>query len=187
LKEPLQPASSFPQMISALGDISMIGESTLLRLETQLDVLPMLLSGATPKVLSARTASGEWSVLENLAHLARHHAIFLERLNRILAEDEPEIDRYRAEEDSAWPQWSGLSTEEVLSRLKALRLEIIRRIKGLSEVEVSRIGIHPLFGKMGVALWVEFFLLHEAHHLYMVMIRLGETKRSLNPIKKPFH
>jgi hypothetical protein len=28
---------------------------------------------------------------------------------------------------------------------------------------------------------VEFFLLHEAHHLYMVMIRLGEANRSLAP------
>lgn len=88
--------------------------------------------------------------------------------------------RYRAEEDSAWGEWSGLSIEEVLSRLKAVRAEIIRLIKGLSEVEANRVGIHPLFGEMGVALWVEFFLLHEAHHLYQVMIRLGEAKSNLS-------
>jgi len=69
----------------------MLGESTLLRLETQLDVVPRLLSGATPEAIMARPASGEWSAHENLAHLARHHAVFLERLHRILAENAPEL------------------------------------------------------------------------------------------------
>jgi uncharacterized damage-inducible protein DinB len=158
-------------------DKSMLGKSTLLRLETQLDVVPVLLSGALPNALMARGASGEWSVHENLAHLARHHAVFLERLHRILAENAPELDRYRAEDDSAWPQWSRLSTEDVLSRLRALRAEIIQLIRGLSEDDASRVGIHPLFGEMALALWLEFFLLHEAHHLYIVMIRLGEAHR----------
>jgi uncharacterized damage-inducible protein DinB len=158
----------------------MLSQSTLLRLETQLDVLPELLSAAIPGALVARTASGEWSVHENLAHLARHHAVFLERLHRILSENAPEIGRYRAEEDSAWLEWSRLSTEEVLSRLRTLRAEIIRLISGLSRDDASRVGIHPLFGEMSIALWLEFFLLHEAHHLYIVMIRLGEANRTIS-------
>ncbi|MEK6300567.1 MAG: DinB family protein [Acidobacteriota bacterium] len=157
----------------------MIAESTLLRLETQLEVIPVLLNGATPEAVLFSTRSGKWSAHENLAHLARHHAVFLERLNRILAEDAPELDRYRAENDSAWSEWSCLSTDEVLSRLKHLRAQIIRFIKELSEDETNRVGIHPLFGEMRLSLWIEFFLLHEAHHLYVVMTRLGEARSSL--------
>lgn len=157
----------------------MLSQSTLLRLETQIEVIPLLLTGATRGAVMARPASGQWSAHENLAHLARHHAVFLERLRRILGESAPHLARYRAEEDPAWPEWSCLSTEEVLSRLKALRAEIIRLCKGLSHAEASRVGIHPFFGEMSLALWVEFFLLHEAHHLYVVMTRLGEAKRSL--------
>jgi uncharacterized damage-inducible protein DinB len=157
----------------------MLSQSTLLRLETQLEVIPLLLTGATPEAIMARPASGQWSAHENLAHLARHHAVFLERLRRILDESAPQLGRYRAEEDAAWPEWSCLSTEEVLSRLNTLRAEIIRVGKGLSHAAASRVGIHPLFGEMSLALWVEFFLLHEAHHLYVVMTRLGQAKRSL--------
>jgi len=146
------------------------------RLETQLEVIPLLLSGATSEAVMTRPASGQWSVHENLAHLARHHDVFLERLHRILGENSPQLGRYRAEEDPAWPEWSYLSTEEVLIRLKALRGEIISLVRGLSQAEESRIGIHPLFGEMSLALWVEFFLLHEAHHLYVVMTRLGRAK-----------
>ena len=153
----------------------MLAESTLLRLEHQLDVIPLLLNDATSEALMYLPASGKWSAHENLAHLARHHSVFLERLHRILAEKAPPLGRYRAEEDSAWPEWSGLPTEEVLSRLTMLRSEIVRTIRGLSDTEVSRTGIHPLFGEMDIPRLVEFFLLHEAHHLYIVMIRLGEA------------
>ena len=157
----------------------MIGESTLLRLETQLEVIPVLLGGTTPKAVLFRPPSGKWSAHENLAHLARHHEVFLERLSRILAENGPKLERYRAEDDSDWPDWSRLTTEEVLSRLRVFRTEIIHFIEGLSDEETNRVGIHPLFGEMSLSLWIEFFLLHEAHHLYVVMIRLGEARSSL--------
>jgi hypothetical protein len=158
----------------------MLTKSTLLRLETQLEALPLLLNGATSEAILARPASGHWSAHENLAHLARHHRVFLERLQRILTETAPRLGQYRAEEDSAWPEWSALSVEEVLGRLRTLRGEIIKVVKGLSPAETSRVGIHPLFGEMSLGMWTEFFLLHEAHHLYIVMTRLGQANRSLS-------
>src|SRR5258708_14201621 len=103
----------------------MLNQSTLLRMETQLEVIPLLLSRATAEAIMSRPASGQWSASENLAHLARHHEVFLERLHRILAESAPQLDRYRAEEDSAWQEGFSLSSEHVLSRLRALREEII--------------------------------------------------------------
>ena len=157
----------------------MLTQSMLLRLETQLEAIPLILRGATSEVIMARPDSGQWSAHENLAHLARHHDVFLDRLHRILAESKPELGRYRAEEDSAWPEWSSLSTDEVLGRLKTLRGEIIGLVKGLSQAEMGRAGIHPLFGEMNLALWIEFFLLHEAHHLYVAMMRLGQARRSI--------
>jgi uncharacterized damage-inducible protein DinB len=158
----------------------MLNQNTLLRLETQLEVIPFLLIGATSAAISARPTSGQWSALENLAHLARHHEVFLERLHRILEENAPQLGRYRAEEDLAWPEWSSLSLEEILARLKTYRAEIISLITGLSQAETDRVGIHPLFGEMTLARWVEFFLLHEAHHLYVVMLRLGQATVSSN-------
>jgi hypothetical protein len=29
--------------------------------------------------------------------------------------------------------------------------------------------VHPLLGPMPIPLWLEFFLLHEGHHLYTIM------------------
>lgn len=146
------------------------------RLESQLDALPRLLGDASAEVIGARPASGKWSARENLAHLARHHEVMLERIERILAEDRPLLGRYRAEEDPEWPAWADLSTEEVLGPLKALRSRLVERVEGLSAAELSRTGVHPAFGEMTIPAWLEFFLLHEAHHLYVVMTRIGEAR-----------
>jgi len=156
----------------------MIKRSTQVRLETQLDALDTILAGATPAALATRPASGGWSAHEHLAHLARHHAVFLERLRQVAAEDAPRFARYRAEEDPEWPTWAALQMPEVLSRLRGLRADIIRWTAALSDAEAGRVGTHPLFGKQSIGDMLEFFLVHEGHHLYVTMTRLGEAKRS---------
>jgi uncharacterized damage-inducible protein DinB len=144
--------------------------SRLQRCETQLrDFLAEALPGGGLSSLTDKPASGKWSAHEPLAHLARYHQIFLERIGRILAESAPAFPRYRAEEDPEWPRWSGLPTEQVLARLSGMRAKLMSRLRSLSEEDFSRTGIHSKFGEMNLSLWLEFFLVHEAHHLYMVL------------------
>jgi uncharacterized damage-inducible protein DinB len=155
----------------------MINPSTQVRLETQLDALDTILAGATPAALITRPPSGGWSAHEHLAHLARHHTVFLDRLHKVAAENAPRFARYRAEEDPQWPEWSTLQTPEVLSRLRGLRAEIVRWTAALSDGEASRVGVHPLFGEQSIGAMLEFFLAHEGHHLYVVMTRLGAARK----------
>jgi hypothetical protein len=110
-------------------------------------------------------------VHENLAHLARHHDVFLGRVRAVLAQDRPALARYAAEDDPQWPAWAALSTDEVLARLRALRTELTTVVGGLSDEDLARTAVHPTLGEMALPLWVEFFLLHEAHHLYVILKR----------------
>ena len=148
-----------------------LSPSSASRLAVQLECLPGLLEGASPEALARRTRSGKWSVHENLAHLARHHAVVLDRVRKVLAEDRPKLPRYAAEEDAQWPAWAALSLNEILERLAALRAELTALVGGLTDAQLARTGIHPTLGEMALPLWIEFFLLHEAHHLYVVMKR----------------
>jgi hypothetical protein len=148
-----------------------LSPSSAARLSTQLECLPALLDGAAPGALEGRTRSGKWSVQENLAHLARHHAVVLERVRRTLAEDRPQLPRYAAEADAEWPAWAALSLGEVRARLKDLRAELVTLVEGLTDAQLARTAVHPTLGEMTLSLWLEFFLLHEAHHLYIVMKR----------------
>jgi hypothetical protein len=149
----------------------MLSPSLSVRLATQLEALATALGDATPETLAHRPSAEKWSAHENLAHVARHHEVFLERVERILSEDAPQIARYRAEDDPEWPRWAALATATVLDRLKALRQQLVQRVTPLDDAELARIGVHSAFGPLPLAAWIEFFLLHEAHHLYVIMGR----------------
>jgi uncharacterized damage-inducible protein DinB len=144
-------------------------ETTLIRLRTQLDCLPILLGGVSEIALDNRPIAGKWSAREHLAHLARYQEMFLSRMQRIRSEDSTLLPRYRAEDDAQWPRWMALPMREILESLRSLRAQLVSDAGRLSAAEFSRIGIHPKFGEMTLGLWLEFFLLHEAHHLLAVM------------------
>jgi uncharacterized damage-inducible protein DinB len=154
--------------------ISRADESQLVRLKTQLASVDVLFAGASPERIDRRPASGKWSARENLAHIGRYHEIFLERVRRILAETSPQFARYRAEEDPGWQEWASKPFEEVRNQLSALRMNLIDTIAGLQASDYARVGVHSAFGEMTLSLWVEFFLVHEAHHLYVILQRIRE-------------
>ncbi|HEY7402076.1 MAG TPA: DinB family protein [Candidatus Angelobacter sp.] len=144
--------------------------SRLERCETQLqDFLAEALRGVSPDVLSRRAVPEKWSAIENLAHLARYHQIFLERIEQILAGPTPSFRGYRAENDPEWPRWASMPPQQVLTSLSGLRTKLMARLRSLSEEDFSRTGIHSKFGEMSLALWLEFFLVHEGHHLNVVL------------------
>jgi len=152
----------------------MLNELTAVRLRDQLASLDVFVANKTAEQWNREPASGKWSARENLAHLGRYHEVFLERLSRILGEDRPQFGRYRAENDEHWPSWSSLPVDLLLARIRQLRVEVLRKVSALSSERIARTGIHPVLGEMDISLWLEFFLLHEAHHLYAILFRLRE-------------
>jgi DinB family protein len=158
----------------------MVRESLRGRLRGQLDAAYLLLGNARPDAIGWRPASGKWSARENLAHPGRYHEVFLQRVRRILSEDRPMRGRYRAEDDPEWPRWASLSMDGFLRRIRTLRPELTSLVEGLCDPDLDKIGNHPLLGDANIRRWLEFFLLHEAHHLYTIMIRLGGAAAACN-------
>jgi len=154
-----------------------IPASLLARLESQVEALGPILDRATPTALDARPRPDEWSAREHLAHIARHQTVFLQRLRRLLVEDRPPLGRYRAEDDPEWPTWAALPADEAVARLRSVRADLVALVRSLSPAQSARTGLHPTFGEMDVAGWLHFFLLHEAHHLYTALVRVGEATR----------
>jgi hypothetical protein len=151
----------------------------LTRLGTQLDATLAVVEGAPEIALAWHPPSSQWSALENLAHVARHHEITIERIGRMLAADAPLLPRYRAEEDPGWPRWQKAPKAELLPALASLRRRLVDFVAGLDGGALGRSGVHPRFGRMTVADLLDFFLIHEAHHLYVVRLRLAEARLAL--------
>jgi hypothetical protein len=144
--------------------------SILQRLQTQLSSLPALLEGVPRENLDQRVGD-KWSVTENLAHLVRHTELTIERVERILAEQEPAFPAYRAEQDPDWPACRSRSFEQSFERLHAARAALVAAVERLTPGDLGRTGRHARFGPLSLRAWLDFYLVHEGHHLYVITKR----------------
>ncbi|MFC0181742.1 DinB superfamily protein [Pseudarcicella hirudinis] len=141
----------------------------LSRLQFQHLVLDSLLENVSSEKISTRPESGKWSILENICHLGRYQEIFLERIELVLQGEKPLFERYDATLDDGFTEWTKKDFEEILQELKISRISMIQRISALSEEEELHSGSHPVYGDMTIRAWCDFFLLHEAHHLFTIL------------------
>ena len=146
-----------------------LATTTRTRLETQLDALPSFIHTLNAATLTQRPPSGRWSVLENVAHLGRYHEVFQTRMQRILDEEGQNLGRYSAEDDPEFANWLARSPDDIMFRLNERRADLIKFVNDLKGAQFGRTGTHPILGEMDIPLWLEFFLLHEAHHLYRIL------------------
>ena len=149
-------------------------ESTAFRLRTQLDCLSTILPGSLDEVLERRPIPEKWCPREILAHLARYQNLFLSRIHRIKTESNPLLSRYRAEDDPEWKSWIRLDSSEIFQILRTQRATLVQQVECMTTEDLARTATHPRFGEMTLLQWIEFFLLHEAHHLLTVLQRSRE-------------
>jgi hypothetical protein len=149
------------------------------RFATQHLMLDGLLQHATEKQLRQPLEHGKWSVHEQLAHLGRYQEVFSERVNEILTASSPAFPRYAAEEDPGFANWKRRAVKANYDLLKAQRKILADSFKNLGALSLMRTGVHPLYGKLTLTEWVEFFLLHEAHHLFAIFKAITSTRASL--------
>ena len=138
------------------------------RLEHQHEAISGLLATVPENKLRLRVNPDKWSAFENLVHLISYQPAFIQRLESMLRDEQPLFQRYRAEDDPAFPVYLQKSFSELETELYRNRSTLIHMLEGLDAAALARYGIHIRFGKMDISEWVEFFLLHEAHHLFTV-------------------
>jgi len=69
------------------------------------------------------------------------------------------------------------SLKELLEDLSTQRFLINNHITNLSETTLRREGIHPLYGSFSISQWADFFLLHEAHHLFTIFMLTAALRK----------
>ena len=137
-----------------------------------------LIDGLTDEQIRRNIIPGKWSIFENIVHLAVYQHFFCNRISRILEDVNPEFDRYIAEADPVFLDACHKSTREIMQDLLTTRKEFFSKILDIPESDLSRSGKHPLYGKMNLIQWLNFFLLHEAHHLFTVFKLSAELKKT---------
>jgi hypothetical protein len=146
------------------------------RFATQHLMLDGLLQHATDKQLRQAVMHGKWSVHEQLAHLGRYQEVFAGRVNEIVMASAPAFPRYVAGEDPGFAIWKRRAVKANLDLLKAQRKILSDRFSGMGATTLHRTGVHVVYGRLTLTEWVEFFLLHEAHHLFEIFKAITSTR-----------
>jgi hypothetical protein len=143
-------------------------QSIALRLKHQHEAIKDIIAGKNKERLNYYPAPGKWSIHDNITHLAKYQPVFVVRLNTILKEESPVFGRYRAEDDPEFETWRTWDTNKLIERITTDRERIAELVNNLHPAQLKRIGVHKKFGNLTLEMWLEFFLLHEAHHMFTI-------------------
>lgn len=154
-----------------------LSPSALSRLEFQHQTIRELIRNTTEPDLRRRIQPDKWSAFENIAHLAAYQPIFLARLKRMQEETDPEFSRYVAEQDPNFPPTLAKTLEQVLTEIDQQRTTIITTLAAMDDTTLAKNGIHPKYGRFPIKEWAEFFLLHEAHHMYAIFMLVQDLQK----------
>lgn len=152
----------------------MLSQSIIVRLRHQHETLTELLEPFSEEDLRRRIIPAKWSIFEQAAHLAAYQPTFYARLQTIEAGHEPAFERYVADNDPHFHECCKKTLNELLDYVGHERAVIDRYLLSLPEKALLRNGRHPKYGLLDVGGWTEFFLLHEAHHLFSIFMLARE-------------
>lgn len=112
-----------------------------------------------------RCRPGKWSIQELVVHLADSDAIAIDRMKRVLTEDNPTllcadegayVDRLHCHEQSL---------QDAVTLFDVGRRQFGRVLRALDESDFERCGTHDVMGRLTLAHLVEGYADHLDHHL----------------------
>jgi hypothetical protein len=146
------------------------------RLSSQHEAIAYIIAHTRFTRLSQHPAPGKWSAQDNIAHLARYQPIFTSRIHSIINSNNPVFERYSADTDSEFESWRQRPLASLLKTIETDRLLLLDAITSLDETQLKRTGTHKKFGTLTVVDWTEFFLLHEAHHIFTIFKLVNDAE-----------
>ena len=125
-------------------------------------------AGLSPEELIARPGPGNWSILENIVHLADSDAIAIDRMKRMLTEINPPL--LYADETAYVDRLftHDQSLEDALTLIDVGRRQFARALRKLPEAAFERAGTHNKRGRVTVGGMVKDYVEHVDHHLKFI-------------------
>ena len=141
------------------------------RLRQQAEEVRRITAGLDEASLAKRTIPDKWSLKELVVHLHRVQQVFEDRVNAMIAQDNPSIMPYEPEGDVEFDEMVTRDGEDSLSALTESRERLAGRLEKFSPAEWHRPGRHPEYPHYDVHCQVEYMIHHEAHHIYQMFQR----------------
>jgi hypothetical protein len=131
------------------------------------DELEALVRPLTDAQLDARPLAGEWSIRQNIHHVADGHANAMLRLKWPLTEDTPTIKTYDQDAFAAMDDYT-LPLDNSLILIRAVHVRIVALLESLTEAQWARPAIHPDWGRTSVAEIAKIYAQHGYDHIAQI-------------------
>lgn len=128
-------------------------------------ILRALVQGVGDGDARRRPASGDWAIVETVAHLADVEERFLGRMRRILDEDRPALAAFDQAALAEERNYRSLPLEPEVQRFADLRAEQIALLEPLSAAAWARTGRHQEHGDVTIRDLVGHVVAHDSAHL----------------------
>ena len=132
------------------------------------EIVVPLVQGAPAEILKRRPSAKRWSIHEHACHLAHVHALFFERLDRMLSEPQPVIRPYLPGDQDPDDFLLGMDLEESLERFADDRRKLVERLELLSPQDWARTADHSEYNAYSVFIMFRHLALHDFLHAYRI-------------------
>ncbi len=136
-----------------------------------------MIDGLSDEMIRRQVNPGKWSVFENIVHLQTYQHTFISRIKQLLDGSNPSFSRYTAEADPLFADNCHKTVREIMQDLLGIRKQMLAEVSLFPESDFNKTAVHPAYGKMNLGQWLNFFLLHEAHHMFTIFKLSAELKK----------
>ncbi len=126
------------------------------------------ISGMSDEDIDAAPVPGKWSTRQVICHLADFETIYIDRMTRTIAEDQPTIfdgDPVRFAQSLAYER---REIEEELQFIDFARRPMARILRALPPMEFRKQAFHSAKGVMTLTTLLQRITAHIPHHLAFV-------------------
>ena len=133
-------------------------------------IIDMALEGVTQEDATIyRDGPEGWNTLEIMCHLRDFQAILMQRVQRMVNEDNPTIVPYDPHELLIKNDYAHQDLRAVYDDFLRTRADYIALVESLEEEQLWRPGIHPEDGDINVLTIVLHTILHDDDHIEQMM------------------
>jgi DinB superfamily len=130
------------------------------------DAIRQLVGRVAPADLSRRPADQVWSVLEHVCHLRDiEQEGYAARIEKILSHDQPFLPDLDGDKLAAERDYNHQPFDQALLSFVAARESNVRRLRGLSDEQMSRSALFENVGVIKLAQLVQMMCEHDREHL----------------------
>ncbi len=131
-------------------------------------LLRQAVAGLSPEQLRARPIAGKWSTLEVVCHIVDFDPVYVDRMKRVIAEDNPQLLSADENRFAAALHYHDRELEEELTLLELTRSQMTRILRALPPEAFRRVGIHNQRGPLTLEQLLTTITNHIPHHVKFI-------------------